>query len=134
MQDAIRIGFETRQLIVLKKCIIMRILASCFNFLRSYIADAEIFSGDSVLSRYPALIQASLSLLSTKYGVNSSFLEELFFELASQMNLISSYVYLYNTEKIDVELTDLLYMEALKNIRPLRKNTPVSSRHLLQAW
>jgi hypothetical protein len=27
LQDAIRIGFETRQLIVLKKCIIMRILA-----------------------------------------------------------------------------------------------------------
>lgn len=27
LQDAIRIGFETRQLIVLKKCVIMRILA-----------------------------------------------------------------------------------------------------------
>jgi hypothetical protein len=27
LQDAIRIGFETRQLIVLKKCIIMRVLA-----------------------------------------------------------------------------------------------------------
>jgi len=86
------------------------------------------------LGRYPALLQASLSVLSSKYGVQSSFLEELFFELATQTKLISSYVHLYNTEKIDIELADLFYSEAVKNIRPLRKGCKISSRHLLKAW
>jgi hypothetical protein len=85
------------------------------------------------LGRYPALLQASLTVLSSKYGVESSFLEEIFFELATQTKLISSYVHLYNTEKIDIELADLFYSEALKNIRPLRKGARISPRHLLQA-
>ena len=88
---------------------------------------------DPVLSRYPNLIQASLALVSIRYGIDSNFLEELFFELATQTNLISSYVYIYNTEKIDIELTDLFHDECLKNIRPLCKNASVTEQHLMQA-
>ena len=93
-EKAIEILFKYKRFKSLQRLVLIRVLAPCFIFLYDYIMNRKELEADSTLYSYPSLLRNCFQVLTSKFELNSTFIQELFGEFALQMNLMSGFLYL----------------------------------------